>query len=90
MGNSHKARGLNLGLGLLNGGQAKHNEPMPAPPCAGENVELAAMNAIPADSYVTFVSGLSVVSVKGEVNGKIMQPTQIPEFMKTDNNFQAT
>jgi hypothetical protein len=43
-------------------------------PCSGEDVELSAAAAIPAGSCVTFVSGLSVVSVKGEIQGELRTP----------------
>nr|POF26326.1 protein rds1 [Quercus suber] len=40
-----------------------------APPKAGDLVKFSATKNIPAGSYVTFVSGLSVVSVKGSIYG---------------------
>lgn len=40
-------------------------------PCwAGSTISLKAAASIPAHSYVTFVSGLSVVSVPGTINGQ--------------------
>ena len=42
-----------------------------APPSAGAKVTFSVMDKnLPQGSYVTFVSGLMVVSVKGSVNGK--------------------
>ncbi len=40
------------------------------PPSPGKSVTFTANSTIPAGSYVTFVSGLSVVSVQGNINGK--------------------
>jgi len=40
-------------------------------PCSGEDVELSTAAAVSAGSYVTFVSGLTVVSVKGEIQGEL-------------------
>jgi hypothetical protein len=40
-----------------------------APPSAGASITLTAASAIPAGSYVTFVSGLAVVSVQGTISG---------------------
>lgn len=60
------SRGISITLG-------GHKESMPEPadlPSAGEKVKLTAEKSIPADSYVTFVSGLSVVSVKAETDGE--------------------
>lgn len=46
-------------------------EPMAA--AAGNTISFTAAKAIPADSYLTFVSGLNVTSVKGDISGsKIM------------------
>ncbi|KAK0302927.1 hypothetical protein LTR82_017707 [Friedmanniomyces endolithicus] len=39
------------------------------PPSPGKSVTFTANSTIPAGSYVTFVSGLSVVSVQGNING---------------------
>lgn len=50
-------------------GWKKHSKSAPIP-CAGDKVEFTAASAILDGSYVTFVSGLSVVSVKGESKGK--------------------
>lgn len=50
-------------------GWKKHSKSAPIP-CAGDKVDFTAASAIPDGSYVTFVSGLSVVSVKGESKGK--------------------
>jgi hypothetical protein len=38
---------------------------------AGATVSFTAMKAIPAGSYVTFVNGLTVTSVKGTVSGML-------------------
>lgn len=40
-----------------------------SPPYAGSKVMLTAAKPIPAGSYVTFVNGLSVVSVAGTISG---------------------
>lgn len=48
-----------------------------APSSAGATINLVAASNIPAGSYVTFVSGLSVVSVKGTINGAKIS-VQIP------------
>ncbi len=40
-----------------------------SPPMAGASVKFTAAKDIPAGSYVTFVSGLNVVSVPGTING---------------------
>ena len=42
--------------------------PCPAP-SAGDHIVLTAAKTIPAGSYVTFISGLSVVSVQGTIAG---------------------
>jgi len=39
------------------------------PPIAGTTVMFTAAGTIPANSYVTFVNGLSITSVKGTVKG---------------------
>jgi hypothetical protein len=61
-----------LGVSIkLGGGKGKHQPKEAAPaPCAGQKVEFTAASDIAEGSYVTFVSGLAIVSVKGEVNGK--------------------
>lgn len=41
-----------------------------APPSANAQITLTAASDIPANSYVTFVSGLSIVSVQGTISGK--------------------
>jgi hypothetical protein len=66
---SNERRDLSINVGS---GHKKSWSPKAAPPpCAGEKVEFSAASAIPEGSYVTFVSGLSVVSVKGEIQGKL-------------------
>jgi hypothetical protein len=40
-----------------------------SPPYAGSTVMFTAASEIPAGSYVTFINGLSVVSVKGTISG---------------------
>lgn len=47
------------------------------PPSAGATINLVAASNIPAGSYVTFVSGLSIVSVKGVISGANIR-VQIP------------
>lgn len=80
------SRGITISL---LGGSEEHKEHMPeAPmlPSAGETVTLDAGMSIPEDSYVTFVSGLSVVSVKGETNGKSSSALCNFESMEADNS----
>ena len=43
-----------------------------APPSAGDTVSFTAVANIPAGSYVTFVNGLVITSVKGAINGKVI------------------
>lgn len=70
----------NLGIHASLGGQkwSKHeksgkpylSEPAEAMiPCAGQTVSFTAASEIPEGSYVTFVNGLGVSSVKGEIKG---------------------
>lgn len=46
--------------------------PTPAcsPPSAGASITLTAASDIPANSFVTFVSGLAVTSVRGTITGR--------------------
>lgn len=63
------ARGYNK----RNGGWPKswhQGEEQCAPPAAGATATFTTTKAIPAGSYVTFVSGLSVTSVKGAIKGE--------------------
>lgn len=60
------SRGISITLGSKNEAKPEAADL----PCAGDKVELTAAKSIPADSYVTFVSGLSVVSVKGKTDGE--------------------
>ena len=46
-------------------------------PCAGQTVSFTAESDIPEGSYVTFVNGLGVSSVKGEIMGKTIS-AEIP------------
>lgn len=46
------------------------------PPSAGDSVSFTAMKSIPEGSYLTFVSGLNVISVKGDVKGAFQHPDQ--------------
>ena len=41
-----------------------------SPPTAGQPITLTAAKTIPAGSYVTFVNGLTVTSVRGSIKGK--------------------
>lgn len=66
---SNGSRDLSIKVGLSGQKKNKPTKSCP-PPCAGEKVQLSAAKAIPDGSYVTFVSGLSVVSVKGEIQGE--------------------
>ena len=43
-------------------------------PCEGEEIKVSTEKDIPADSYITIVSGLTVVSVKGEYSGENHNP----------------
>lgn len=43
-------------------------------PCAGEEIKVSTMKDVPAGSYVTIVSGLTITSVKADVQGE-KQPT---------------
>jgi hypothetical protein len=74
-----------LGVSIkLGGDKGKHQPAEASPaPCAGEKVEFTAASDIAEGSYVTFVSGLMVVSVKGEVNGKILM-NFFPELIVAD------
>ncbi|KAK5173421.1 uncharacterized protein LTR77_002102 [Saxophila tyrrhenica] len=49
-----------------------------APPSAGADVKFTAAKKIPSGSYVTFVNGLTVTSVQGQVSGKDITAT-IPQ-----------
>jgi len=49
----------------------------PMIPCAGQTVSFTAESDIPEGSYVTFVNGLGVSSVKGEIMGKTIS-AEIP------------
>jgi hypothetical protein len=82
---SHKR---SLGVNLNLGGHKKASkgpylaEPAEAAiPCAGQTVSFTAASDIPKGSYVTFVNGLGVVSVKGEIQGKTISAA-IPETVE--------
>jgi hypothetical protein len=46
-----------------------------APPAAGATITLTASTPIPQGSYVTFISGLNVVSVQGNIEGNSIMVT---------------
>lgn len=46
-----------------------------SPPTAGKSIVLTAAGAIPAGSYVTFLSGLDIVSVQGVISGSSITVT---------------
>ena len=67
-----------------------------SPPAAGASVTFTAAKDIPAGSYVTFVSGLNVVSVPGTINGADITAT-IPSIAMgqtyvfvTNTNIEGT
>ncbi|KAM0717849.1 hypothetical protein Q7P37_006181 [Cladosporium fusiforme] len=72
-GKGHRSRDLSLKIGLPSLSRyGKQQQAKACPlPRASEKVEFSAAKAVPKGSYVTFVSGLSVVSVKAEIKGKI-------------------
>ena len=49
----------------------RHGQGTCSPPMAGSSVTFTAAKKIPAGSYVTFVSGLTVTSVMGTVKGML-------------------
>lgn len=48
------------------------------PPSAGDNILLTAAGTIPQGSYVTFISGLAIVSLQGDISGNTVTVT-IPD-----------
>lgn len=75
----------------LNLGSHEHHEEDPKPylsgpeapalPCAGSTVSFTAASHIPEGSYVTFVNGLGVVSVKGEIHDNMIS-AEIPDTVE--------
>ena len=53
----------------------------PALPCGGSTVSFTAASKIPEGSYVTFVNGLGVTSVKGKVHGMTIS-AEIPKTVE--------
>jgi hypothetical protein len=78
--------GVNLSLGGHKWGK-KEGEPYlseptePTLPCAGSTVSFTAESDIPKGSYVTFVNGLGVSSVKGKIQGKTIS-AEIPKTVE--------
>jgi hypothetical protein len=82
----HKRSLLNLNLDShkwsKTEGKPYLSEPAaPALPCGGSTVSFTAASEIPEGSYVTFVNGLGVTSVKGQVHGKTIS-AEIPKTVE--------